>query len=134
MKLDHLAIWADNPETLRDYYIRYFGAKSNNVYINEKNNFHSYFLSFDSGARIEIMHKPGIPRNLNDTVDAQHKGLIHFAFETDTMEEVDAKASQLEADGYKILRGPRKTGDGYYEFETVDPENNRLEVMALFVE
>lgn len=32
-----------------------------------------------------------------------------------------------------ILRNPRKTGDGYYEFETLDPDNNRLEVQCLFV-
>ena len=44
------------------------------------------------------------------------------------------EAKQLEKNGYPILRGPRKTGDGYYEFETLDPDNNRLEVTTRFVE
>jgi lactoylglutathione lyase len=45
-----------------------------------------------------------------------------------TKETADEKARLLAAAGYKILSGPRKTGDGYYEFETLDPENNRIEV------
>ena len=79
------------------------------------------------------MSKPNIPNNLNDTIDKQYLGLIHFAFEVETMREVEEKARELQVAGFKILRGPRKTGDGYYEFETLDPDNNRLEVQALFV-
>jgi len=48
------------------------------------------------------------------------------------MEEVDEKAKLIQADGFKILSGPRKTGDGYYEFETLDPDNNRLEVTTKY--
>ena len=73
---------------------------------------------------------PGIPVNMNDTIKAQHKGIIHLAFGADSIEEVDVKAKELQADGLPILSGPRKTGDGYYEFETLDPDNNRLEVTA----
>ncbi len=80
------------------------------------------------------MYKPQIPENLNDTVEMQHKGIIHIAFGVKTMMEVDEKARELEQNGYEILRAPRKTGDGYYEFETLDPENNRLEVTILFVD
>jgi lactoylglutathione lyase len=58
--------------------------------------------------------------------------LIHFAFEVETMQEVEEKAVELREAGFRILRGPRKTGDGYYEFETLDPDNNRLEVQAIF--
>jgi lactoylglutathione lyase len=50
------------------------------------------------------------------------------------MEEVNRKSADLFKDGYRILRGPRKTGDGYWEFETLDPDNNRIEVSALFKE
>lgn len=128
MTLEHVAIWTDNLEKLKDYYTKYFNGVSNEKYNNEKNKFHSYFLSFKSGARLEIMSMPNIPDNKNDTVTIQHKGIIHLAFGVDTMKEVDEKASQLRADGFEILSGPRKTGDGYYEFETLDPDNNRLEV------
>jgi len=132
MTLEHVAIWTDNLEELKDYYIKYFGATANKKYMNEQSLFQSYFLTFESGARLEIMSKPGIPDNRNDRVTAQHKGIIHLAFGVNTKLEVDEKAKQLQSDGFKILRGPRKTGDGYYEFETLDPDDNRLEVTTKY--
>jgi lactoylglutathione lyase len=89
-------------------------------------------VSFDSGSRIELMKKPGIPDNLNDSVEKQYLGLIHLAFSVENMELVNQKLTELSDAGYKILRGPRKTGDGYWEFETLDPDNNRIEVSAVF--
>ena len=132
MTLEHVAIWTDRLEELKDYYVKYFGAVSNNKYINSIKGFQSYFLSFQSGARLELMSMPGIPSNLNDTVKAQYKGIIHLAFGADSVEAVEQKAAQLKAEGFTILSGPRKTGDGYYEFETLDPDNNRLEVTYQF--
>ena len=134
MKLEHIAIWTNQLETLKSYYETYFNAQSNEKYINQTNGFESYFLTFESGARLEIMSKPNIPNNQNDTIERQHLGLIHFAFEVPTMQDVEAKALELQGAGFKILRGPRKTGDGYYEFETLDPDDNRLEVITLFVQ
>ena len=132
MTLEHAAIWTDNLEGLKEYYIKYFEGRPNDKYINETKNFQSYFLTFKSGARLELMSMPGIPDNLNDTINKQHKGIIHLAFGADTMKEVDEKAKQLQADGFPIVSGPRKTGDGYYEFETLDPDNNRLEVTCIY--
>jgi lactoylglutathione lyase len=132
MKLEHVAIWTDDTDRLKDFYIKYFDAVSNEKYINSGKGFESYFLSFKGGARLEIMRMKGIPGNLNDTVTKQHKGIIHLAFGVDTVEEVDRKAQQMQADGFPVLSGPRKTGDGYYEFETLDPDNNRLEVTAKY--
>ena len=132
MTLEHVAIWTDKLEALRDYYVKYFDGLSNKKYTNETNQFQSYFLTFKSGARLEIMSMPDIPENLNDRIFKQYKGIIHLAFGVDTMKEVEAKAKQLRADGFKILSGPGKTGDGYYEFETLDPDNNRLEVTCLY--
>ena len=129
--IEHIAIWTNDLEKLKDYYMKYFGAIPNTKYRNEVKEFESYFLSFKAGPRLEIMKMKGIPANLNDTVKAQHLGLIHMAFGVQTMAEVDAKAQELRAAGYEILSGPRKTGDGYYEFETLDPDNNRIEVSAL---
>ena len=128
MTLEHVAIWTDVLEGLKNYYGRYFGGVPNGKYTNEKNQFHSYFITFKSGARLEIMTMPGIPANANDTIAKQHKGIIHLAFGVDDIQEVEAKATELQGDGFKILRGPRRTGDGYFEFETLDPDNNRLEV------
>lgn len=128
MVLEHVAIWVRDLEKTKAYYIKYFGAQPNDKYTNGQKEFQSYFLSFSSGARLELMMMPGIPANLNDTIHKQHRGIIHLAFGVNSIEEVDQKCEQLKADGHPILSGPRKTGDGYYEFETLDPENNRLEV------
>ena len=132
MTLEHVAIWTDNLEKLKDFYIRYFGAIPNEKYTNNTNNFQSYFLTFESGARLELMTMPGIPGNFNDTIHKQHTGIIHLAFGVDTISQVDDRANELKSGGFQILRGPRKTGDGYYEFEALDPDNNRLEVTCLY--
>lgn len=128
MTLEHAAIWTDQLEQLKDYYIRFFGARPNNKYHNQQKQFESYFLSFDGGARLELMQMAGIPANANDTKAKQHRGLIHLAFGVAHPAAVDAKAAELHDAGFEILSGPRVTGDGYYEFETLDPDGNRLEV------
>jgi lactoylglutathione lyase len=128
MILEHVAIWTDQLEALKDYYTTYFRGKSNEKYTNPKTQFQSYFIAFGKGARLELMCKPNIPSNANDTIIQQHLGIIHLAFGVETFEELEEKAAQLQAHGFKILSGPRLTGDGYYEFETLDPDNNRIEV------
>ncbi len=132
MTLEHIAIWTSQLEELKNFYLKYFNGKSNTKYTNPKTGFQSYFLTFDSGARLELMSMPNIPKNLNDTINKQHHGIVHLAFGANTVEEVDKKSEELKRNGYQILRGPRKTGDNYYEFETLDPDNNRLEVTTYF--
>lgn len=128
MTLEHVAIWTNQIEQLRNYYQTYFGGVSNEKYTNEAKGFCSYFLSFEGGARLELMSMRDVPNNLNDTVNAQHLGIIHLAFGVNSIDEVDRKARELASAGYSILSGPRYTGDGYYEFETLDPDDNRIEV------
>ncbi len=132
MNIDHIAIWTPDLERLKEYYVKYYDGMPNNKYVNHERGFESYFLSFRSGARLELMQMPGIPENLNDTKEKQHTGLIHISFGVDNMDMVRQKAEELMKDGYKVLRGPRRTGDGYFEFETLDPDNNRIEVSSVF--
>lgn len=129
MKIEHIAIWTSDLENLKDYYQNHFKGTPNRLYKNPDTGFSSYFLDFGDGARLELMHRNGIPHNQNDRVYSQHLGIIHLAFVMKSKEEVDDKARELLLAGYKILRGPRTTGDGYYEFETLDPEDNRIEVI-----
>jgi lactoylglutathione lyase len=133
MVIEHVAIWTNRLEQLRDFYTKYFQGKANLKYVNQAKNFESYFISFRSGARLEIMSKPGIPENANDILNLQYLGIIHLAFGVDTMKEVDEKAAELKKGGFIILNGPRKTGDGYYEFETLDPDSNRIEVTTKYI-
>jgi len=134
MTLDHVAIWTTQLEELKDYYVKYFNGTANEKYTNKETGFESYFVTFDKGSRLEIMKKPGIPENLNDRVNEQHQGIIHLSFGIESMEMVIQKANELAINGFTILRGPRKTGDGYFEFETLDPDNNRIEVCTRYLE
>ena len=134
MTIDHVAIWTSQLDKLKDYYVKYFDGRSNEKYLNKERHFESYFISFESGCRLELMQMPGIPQNLNDTVEKQYQGIIHLAFGVENMNMVNEKLTELSQDGFKIIRGPRKTGDGYWEFETLDPDNNRIEVSAIFAE
>ena len=127
MKIEHIAIWAKDIEALKEFYIKYFGAVSNEKYINRKNVFSSYFLVFESGARLEIMQMPTIPDSVNDPYK-QFTGFIHLAISVGSQDRVTSLTNELANDGYEILDGPRKTGDGYYESTVLDPEKNRLEI------
>ena len=127
MKLEHVAIWTNQLEELRTYYCRFFGGESNSLYHNPLKNFSSYFIAFGNGARLELMSRPDISVHLGNP-DNQFMGLIHLSFDPGSMEAVDDMAEMLRTAGFPILSGPRKTGDGYYEFETFDPDKNRIEV------
>ena len=128
MKLEHAAIWTEDLETMKEFYVKFFGGQSGKKYCNQAKKYESYFITFDQGARLELMKKAGIPENRNDTIGSQHRGLIHLAFESSSKREVDEKAVWFSSEGIKIIDGPRTTGDCYYEFVILDPENNRIEV------
>jgi len=127
MRIEHIALWTNDLERLKYFYTSYFHVTASEKYTNPRKQFESYFLSFDSGARLEIMRMPGIPASKNDP-QAQFTGLIHFAISVGSNQQVDALALRLQADGYRVLDGPRTTGDGYYEAVIVDPDGNRIEI------
>ena len=127
MKLEHVAIYTKDLEALRSFYTKYFQAVSNDLYVNPRKGFRSYFLSFSSGARLELMQMESIPDSLDDPI-AQSTGIIHIAFSLGSRNAVDRMSEQLRGDGFRILDGPRQTGDGYYECAFLDPDGNRIEI------
>src|SRR5262245_20776114 len=126
MKLDHVAIWAENIELLRAFYEKYFGARSNPKYENERKRFTSYFLTFPGGGRLELMHRPDIQKTLDSPSPREHLGYAHLGVELGSRAAVDALTRRLQGDGFPLLDGPRRTGDGYYESMVADPEGNRI--------
>ena len=95
------------------------------VYHNEKTGFRSYFISFEDGARLEIMSKPEMednPKTPNRT------GYAHIAFSVGSREKVDELTEKIRVAGYEVISGPRTTGDGYYESCIVAIENNQIEI------
>ncbi len=126
MKIEHIAIWARDIERLREFYETYFEAKAGERYVNDAKGFSSRFLRFESGARFELMQMDGIEAGPES--DGLCFGLAHFAISVGSETRVDQLTARLKADGYCVLDGPRRTGDGYYEATVLDPENNRLEI------
>lgn len=125
MRIEHIALYVNDLESARQFFVKYFGATSNNGYQNPQTDFRSYFLSFDDGTRLEIMNKPGmpdLPKELSRT------GYAHIAFSVGNKEKVDALTAELKADGYEVISGPRTTGDGYYESCVVAIEQNQIEI------
>ena len=122
MKVDHIGIYAEDINRIANFYTKYFkGTLSQPAYHNPKKNFTSHFISFESGAKLEIMHQ--VKREPKD----QFIGFIHISFSVGLKENVNKLAAQLKEDGYEIIDGPRTTGDGFYEASVLDPENNRVE-------
>ena len=118
MKIEHIAMYVNNLEEARDFFVNYFGGKSNDGYHNPNTDFRSFFITFDDGARLEIMKKPvmdELDKPLNRT------GYIHLAFSVGSKEAVDELTARLKSDGYEVVSGPRTTGDGYYESCIVGP-------------
>ncbi len=125
MKIEHIAMYVNDLEKTREFFMKYLDAKSNAGYHNSKTDFSSYFLSFDDGARLEIMKKPqmdDMPKSLSRT------GYAHIAFSVGSREKVDELTRKLKSDGYEVVSGPRTTGDGYYESCIVAIENNQIEI------
>lgn len=127
MKIEHAAIWSRDIEKLKSFYGKYFNAISSEKYVNPAKGFSSYFLSFESGARLELMQMDSIPESADNSY-RQFTGFIHLAFSVESEEKVNSLTAQLKKDGYEIVDGPRSTGDGYYESTVLDPDKNRLEI------
>ncbi len=129
MKIDHIAVWTYNLEGLRNFYMHYFDASSGEIYYNHSKEFRSYFLSFDGDCTLEIMEMPNIPKSKNDAVK-QFSGIVHFAIKAGSRNEVDQLTQVLRKDGFKVVGEPRTTGDGNYESVVLDPDGNRVEIVA----
>ena len=125
MRIEHAALYVNDLEGARDFFVRFFGASANDGYHNPRTDFRSYFLTFDGGARLEVMTKPGMTdaeKNLART------GWAHLAFSVGSEAEVDCLTAELSAAGYEVVSGPRTTGDGYYESCVLGPEGNQVEI------
>lgn len=156
MKIEHVAIWAKDIDKICDFYHKYFDGVVHPVYHNPAKQFTSRFVTFESGARLEVMHRPNVGtvtslqsythRSANEKMraffrfltsavfhveqskSAEHLGLTHLSFSVGSKEEVDRLTQKMSEDGIQVVGQPRTTGDGYYESVVLDPEGNRVEV------
>jgi len=125
MHIEHIAMYVNDLEGAKDFFVDYLGAVPNSGYHNKNTNFRSYFLTFDDGARLEIMNRPDMA---DDEKKTTRTGYVHIAFSMGSKNAVDALTARMKKDGYEVISGPRTTGDGYYESCIVGIEGNQIEI------
>jgi len=125
MKIEHIAMYVTDLEAAKNFFVTFLGGKSNDGYHNTKTDFRSYFITFDDGARLEIMNKPEM---CDDKKQPNRTGYSHIAFSLGSEEAVDSLTKKLNNAGYEIISRPRTTGDGYYESCIVAIEENLIEL------
>ena len=125
MRIEHIAMYVNDLEAAKDFFVTYLGGASNNGYHNNSTDFQSYFISFDDGARLELMNKPLL---IDTDNDLNRTGYAHIAFSVGSKEAVDELTEKIKDAGYEVVSGPRTTGDGYYESCIVAIEGNQIEI------
>lgn len=125
MRIEHIAMYVTDLEKAKNFFVRYFNAAANEGYHNKATDFRSYFLSFDDGARLEIMTRPQMTM-VEKALD--RTGYVHIAFRLESKQAVDELTQRLREDGYPVVSEPRITGDGYYESCITGIEDNQIEI------
>lgn len=125
VRIEHVAVYVRDLEAARAFFVERLGASAGEGYHNPRTGFRSYFLSFEDGARLEIMTKPGV-----EEADAavERLGFTHLALSVGSASRVDELTGELARAGYEVASGPRTTGDGYYESCVIGPDGMRLEI------
>ena len=134
---------------MRQFFIDYFDARSNEQYRNPRTGLRTYILSFtEVSTRLELMQRteqrePSSSlewpsrdgRRQSQRPDVQDAdpsqptiGYVHLSFAVGSRKGVDLLTRRLAADGYTVTSGPRTTGDGYYESSILGPEGIQIEV------
>jgi lactoylglutathione lyase len=126
MIINHIALYTNDLERMKSFYMRYFNATSNEGYHNKNTDLRTYFLSFEDNTKLEIMTRPNLEASTSSPLTV---GYIHLAFSVGSKDKVDLLTRTLEQDGYTVSSKPRTTGDGYYESCILDPDGNQIEIV-----
>jgi lactoylglutathione lyase len=128
-RIAHVALWTRDLDRLRDFYVLHFGGRAGDRYRNPEKGFESVFVGFDGGARLELMSTERLEL-VAPAAGAERHGLTHLALSVGSEASVDTLTARLRREGYPVIDGPRRTGDGYYESVVLDPDGNRIEITA----
>ena len=139
--IDHAAIWVADLDSARDFYSHWFNGHSNGLYENPRTGLRTYILHFtddpreERRTRLELMSRPDVaapdaPADVAAPAERTGPGLAHVSFSLPGRDDVDRLAADMAEAGVRLVDGPRQTGDGYYEAVVLDPEGNRVELLA----
>lgn len=123
----HVALWTADLDASVRFWTDHFGAVAGEEYASRNRpGFRSRFLRLAGGAAIEIMTGPWIGAA---TPAEERAGWAHVAVSLGSDAAVDAAAARFRAEG-RLVSGPRRTGDGYYEAVVRSPEGALVEIVA----
>ncbi|WP_414052322.1 VOC family protein [Macrococcus animalis] len=125
MKIEHVAMYVKDLEQMVEFYCKHFNGQRNEKYHNPKTGLETYFITFEKGARLELMVRLDVTES---SEDLWVYGLTHLAMSVGDKEMVDTLTNTLIEAGCEHISGPRTTGDGYYESCVKDPEGNQIEI------
>lgn len=125
IRLHHIAVWVSDLEAAAEFWTLYFGASVGALYESKRQQgFVSRFATLQQAKlQIELMSKPGLKPS------DECLGWAHIALHVGDENEVDAAAARFARDN-KLLLGPRRTGDGYYEALIRGPDDLLIELVA----
>ena len=133
--IDHAALWVTDLDGARDFYSHWFNGHSNGLYENPRTGLRTYILHFTDGpweerrTRLELMSRPDVAAPA-EAAERTGPGWAHVSFSLPGRDDVDRLAADMAEAGVRLVDGPRQTGDGYYEAVVLDPEGNRVELLA----
>ncbi|MDD3340560.1 MAG: VOC family protein [Lachnospiraceae bacterium] len=124
MGIEHTAIYVNDLESQKDFFVRYFDGRANEKYVNTGRGVTAYMISFPDGSRLELMNKAGI----EEICPQRYLGFVHIAFSVGDEQKVTELTWRLHDDGYDIASEPRVNGGGYFESSILDKEGNLIEL------
>ncbi len=127
MKIAHVALWTRHLDAQRAFWRDFFSATSNEKYVSKNRpGFASYFISLSEGPTIELMT---LPELADAPANPECVGWAHIAITVGSVAIVDAMAEKAQQQD-KLASPARWTGDGFYEAVIIDPDGNRIELVA----
>lgn len=120
-RIHHIGVYVSCLETVKSFFIDYFGAVAGSLYHNSNTGLSTYFLTFADGSRLELLNRPDIVPNISAAP-------FHLSVSVGSKDKVDRMTDVLVSKGYLAISGPRLTGDGYYESLISGPESILIEI------
>jgi glyoxylase I family protein len=117
-RIEHAAIFAEDPSSLKDFYLRAFGLHV--LVDNGQGNPPGYFLGDDHGTALEIIGRPSGSANVNQ------RYICHVAF---VVEDVPAKRAELEKAGLSFEVETAVDNDSMTTAFCNDPAGNRIQIV-----